>query len=364
MAKPKIKQAVVGRSLRSFRLTKTHRAMNRYLIYTDSEINQFELPRDLNDTRNFVYTLSLALEDAQSILPLPVFGKLNRYNLAFGRAIGDFNALKNTLEKKTDKFKVAGVGERAIRRAGGKVAGKVIGVIPAGHSFFGNVGSRSVRSVVGANATITLDRMVKKLRPGAVSTRMIANFDRMNMQSEDRAEALAQYIFQKIGEKTPRDSDRLINSLTMRKTRSNSSRDTGDYMIKIGNVKPMPDPNVPYPWVVEFGINKGFNKETAFMDSLLPIPSRFQFLRSVTGPRPDGDTFFGGFYNNDNRGPFDRSKKNTNKGAMVRRALYEIYHETPKYNVETFLGGKFRTNPFKEAYDNNKIFTGPIQVAK
>ena len=43
MAKPKIKQAVVGRSLRSFRLTKTHRAMNRYLIYTDSEINKFEL---------------------------------------------------------------------------------------------------------------------------------------------------------------------------------------------------------------------------------------------------------------------------------------------------------------------------------
>ena len=32
----------------------------------------------------------------------------------------------------------------------------------------------------------------------------------MNMQAENRAEYLAEYIFQKIGEKTPRDSDRLI----------------------------------------------------------------------------------------------------------------------------------------------------------
>jgi len=355
MAAPKVKQQIIGRSLRSFRLTKTHRAMNRYLIYTDSEINNYGLPRDLNDTRNFIYTLSVALEDAQSVLPLPVLGKLNRYNLALGRAIGDFNALKNTIEKNTDRFQVAGIGERAVRRAGGKVAGKVIGVIPSGTTFFGNVGSRSLRSVVGANATITLDRMVKKLRPGTVSTRMIANFDRMNMQAENRAEYLAEYIFQKIGEKTPRDSDRLINSLAMRKTRSNSKKDTGDYYIKIGNVKPMPDPNVPYPWVVEFGINKGFNKETGFMDALLPIPRRFQFLRSVTGPRPEGDTYFGGFYNNDGRGPFDRSKKNTNKGAMVRRALYEIYHEAPKYNMSATLGGKFRTNPFKDIYEKNNM---------
>ena len=136
MAAPKVKQQIIGRSLRSFRLTKTHRAMNRYLIYTDAEINNYGLPRDLNDTRNFIYTLSVALEDAQSVLPLPVLGKLNRYNLALGRAIGDFNALKNTIEKNTDRFQVAGVGERAVRRAGGKVAGKVIGVIPIRNYFF------------------------------------------------------------------------------------------------------------------------------------------------------------------------------------------------------------------------------------
>ena len=40
---------------------------------------------------------------------------------------------------------------------------------------------------------------------------------------------------------------------------------------------------------------------------------------------------------------------------MVRRALYEIYHEAPKYNMSAALGGKFRTNPFKDIYEKNNM---------
>ena len=67
-----VAQQLKGRSLRSFRFTKTYRAANRYLIYSDEKLNKYGFPKNLNDTRAYIYTLSVALQDAQAIIPAPI----------------------------------------------------------------------------------------------------------------------------------------------------------------------------------------------------------------------------------------------------------------------------------------------------
>ena len=40
-----VAQQIKGRSLRSFRFTKTYRAANRYLIYSDEKLNKYGFPK-------------------------------------------------------------------------------------------------------------------------------------------------------------------------------------------------------------------------------------------------------------------------------------------------------------------------------
>ena len=48
----------------------------------------------------------------------------------------------------------------------------------------------------------------------------------------------------------------------------------------------MPDPRVPYPHIVEFGINAGFEKDFApHIKARFPTPARFNYLRSVSGSK-------------------------------------------------------------------------------
>ena len=186
---------------------------------------------------------------------------------------------------------------------------------------------------------------------------MSADFSRLIKRGEVNAEVVAKYIYQMVYKMTPVDSGALIESLYIRKARRKKTSEGeyvdlesgADYHVGIGNVKPMPDPRVPYPWVIEFGINNGYGyHKKADVDLYFPIPKRFRFLKRVTGPRPPGDTFYGGFYNNDNRNPYQRSAKNHNKGAMVRTALMEILKQGRKRQTYNTGIPKYKTNPFKE----------------
>lgn len=349
--KARVVQELKGISLRSFRLTDTLRKANRYAVFSDKKMNEVGFPNDLNELRSYIYTFSVINNDLRAFVPSSFVNDLNRRSLRLGKALGDYNAIKNTLTREARKGGLAGIGERAVRRVGGKLSGKLLNnVIPAGTDVFSRAAFRGVRSAAGANLTIEMDRLLKGSKPGTVSTAMAADFSRLAKKGELNAEVVAEYVRQKVAENTPVESGALFNTLRVRKGRKGTSvkKTTPDYHVKIGNVQPMPDPRVPYPWVVEFGINKGFNKGTMDLDANFPIPNRFRFLERVTGPRPKGDTFYGGFYNQDNRGPFERAPKNYGKGAMVRRALQWIVEDSGR--VKTFTVGlpKYRTNPFKE----------------
>lgn len=349
----RVQQQIKSASLRSFRVTETLRRLNRYSVFADRQISEVGFPEDLNELRSYVYTFSVINNDLRAFVPSSFLNSMSHRALVVGRTIGDYNAVKNTMLRLAGEGNVAGIGERAVRRVGGRLSGKLLnGVIPSGDSVFTRALFRGVRSVAGANLTIEMDRYLKKAKAENRDVAILsANFSRLAKRGEVNAEVVAKYIHDQVYAATPVDSGSLIESLYMRKGRKNKNakKTPPDYIVGIGNVKPMPDPRVPYPWVVEFGINKGYGRHNEpQVDLYFPIPRRFQFLQRVTGPRPEGDNFFGGYYNNDNRHPYQRSEKNFGKGAMVRHALMNVLKEGRKRKTYNTGIPKYKTNPFKE----------------
>lgn len=349
----RVVQNLKGTSLRSFRVTDTLRRLNRYSVFSDKKINEVGFPSDLNELRSYIYTFSVINNDLRAFVPAPFLNNLSRKALSVGKTIGDFNAVQNTLLRVVDQKGMAGIGERALRRVGGKLSGKLLStVIPSGGDVFSRAMFRGIRSAAGANLTIEMDRYLKKAKGQNSDVAMLsADFSRLIKRGEVNAEVVSNYIYKQVEAATPVDSGALIDTLYMRKGRKskNAVKTPPDYIVGIGNVNPMPDPNVPYPWVIEFGINKGYGYHyNPQVDLYFPIPRRFKFLQSVTGPRPAGDNFYGGFYNNDNRSPYDRSDKNRGKGAMVRTALMSVLQEGRKRKTYNTGIPKYKTNPFKE----------------
>jgi len=349
-----VAQQIKGRSLRSFRFTKTYRAANRYLIYSDEKLNKYGFPKNLNDTRAYIYTLSVALQDAQAIIPAPIFSKINNVNLKVGRTIGDFNAIRNSLVGNVDNGEVAGIGERFIRRFGGRQIGKGMRVIPSGDTYFGNAVARSFRSVLGANATIELDRFIKSMKPDTVAAQMVADIPKVAKKGQLKLPYFLKIMHESLKQKTPVDTGALFQSIYAVRKGDNDDKHIDYLEVGIGNVSPMPDPRVPYPHIVEFGINAGFEKDLApHIKARFPTPARFNYLRSVSGPVPDAKYYTD--YSQDNRGPFEKFNKtkrtkNVGKGAMVRRTanyLVNLGNKTPNFDVFDAMG-----NPFQHTYKN------------
>lgn len=351
MAKPKVKveQTLKGRSLRSFRLVQDvkNRSMNRYQIRPRQE--GIEMPKSLNEVRNFIYTFSVMIEDANTVIPAKFLKDLNRYNLKLGRFLGDTNAITNTVMRSIRGHESSGVGKRALRRVGGKASGAVIGLIPSGQNVATEAIFRGIRSPLGANLTRWQSKFINNFNTPSASSALAANFTKLAKRGELSADTIIEYIAKKMKENTPQDTNALYNSVKVRK-----GRKPGRQLVSIGNIKPMPDPTVPYPHIIEFGINKGFNKGVdPRILTMFPTPRRFNYLRNVTGARPEGDTYFGGFYNNDNRGPYERSNNmprkggNYRKGAMMRTALFKIVQDSVKYGTFSVARPANKRNPFK-----------------
>lgn len=333
MSRNKVYQNMKGRSLRSFRQTKTMRAANRYLVFTDQDFNRYDFPQDLNDARSYIYTLSVALQDAQAIIPSPIWNKINRYNLKLGRTIGDFNALKNTLTREVDNGEVAGVGERFLRRTGGRLVGKGLRVIPKGETYFGNNVARTFRSVVGANATIMMDQMIRSLKPDTVAGQMIADIPEVYKKASLDAPYFLKIMHEQLKQKTPIDTGSLFKAIYKKQEKDPNEKKS--FYLEVGiDVENMdlPDPRVPYPHIVEFGINSGFEKDLRpDIKALFPTPGVANYLRSVSGPVQNAKYYKD--YKQDNRGPFESfnnqpRRKNIGKGAMVRRTGYELVKES------------------------------------
>lgn len=341
-------QEMVGTSLRSFRITKGLRAYNRYAVFADRKLSDGNaFPQTLNELRSMVYTFSVINNDLRAFVPSSFLNNLNKKALSIGKTVGDYNAIKNSLLRVASQGGLAGVGERAIRRVGGKATGRLLSsVIPTGDTVFTRAIFRGVRSVAGANLTIEMDRFLKGAPKNADTAVFTAKFAKFAKAGQVNGEIVAHYIKGMVELSTPVDSGSLYDSITLRRGRGGEKG--ADYIVKVGNVQPMPDPRVPYPWVVEFGINNGFNKGTAKFDLLFPIPKRFLFLKNVTGPRPPGDNYYGGRYDRDNRSPYQRSEKNFGKGAMMRTALYKTVMEAKKYKSYDVGISKYKTNPWKE----------------
>jgi len=349
--KNEVQQSLKGASLRSFRITDTLRRANRYAVYSDRKINEVGLPGDVNELRSFLYTFSIISNDTRALLPNNFLDSLNRTNLRLGKAVGDFNAIRNTLTGKSRDFDVAGIGERAVRRVGGRISGRLMNtIIPSGNDVFSRSVFRSIRSVAGANLTIEMDRFIKGQNgKETASSKLAADFSGLVEMGENASLQVAEYIRLKVQENTPIDTGALLKSLKLRKGRKggNTKRHTPDYTVSIGNVKPMPDPKVPYPWIVEFGINEGYGKTKIPFESVFPTPLKFRFLSSVSGPTPEDNTYYDD-YSEDNRSPYDRGPGNWGKGAMVRTALWKIVKDANKYKTFSVGIPKYKTNPMKE----------------
>jgi len=330
---PRVVQKIVGRSRRSLRMTKTARAGQRYLIFAEKDSNsELEFPESVNDLRSYIYTYSVISNDVTNIVPSKTLRKINSANLKLGRMVGDYNAIRNTIKGLSKEHEVSGIGQRALRRAGGRISGSAMRIIPSGDSVFTRAAFRGVRSVAGANLTMFTDNMLNKLKPGEASSRMVTDkaLRKLAKKGELGVDYMAAYVELKLKENTPIDSGALYASIKNRKGRGYGRAVSGgskaaQKIVSIGDVPNMPDPRVPYPWVVEFGINNGFDRETQHLNTRLggDVPNRFKFLSKVTGPRPEGDNYFGGFYNNDNRAPM-LNRKDRTKGAMMRRALNKV----------------------------------------
>ena len=362
-SKGKVKQRLIGRSRRSMRMTKTARAGQRYLIFAEKADNTgLEFPQSVNDLRSYIYTYSIISNDVTNLVPSKALRSINSMNLRLGRAVGDYNAIKNTILGVSSEAEVSGIGRRFLRRAGGRVTGAAMRVVPSGNTVFSRAAFRGIRSVAGANLTMFTDNMMNSLKPGEASSRLVTDraFRKMAKLGQLNVDYLSDYLERKLRENTPVASGALMESIQNRKGRGygkdlSGGSNAAQKIVKIGNVPNMPDPRVPYPWVVEFGINKGFDKGTQTLNTRLGgIPKRFKFLANVTGPRPEGDTFFGGFYNNDNRGPYDRSAKNHGQGAMVRRALNKVLDDFGRGSRGAAMVTQRRWPTFDEVWEQGK----------
>lgn len=371
MSKNNVVQGMKGRSLRSFRQTKTYRAANRYLVFTDEKINKYEFPKDLNDARSYIYTLSVALQDAQAMVPAPIWNKVNRYNLMVGRSIGDFNAIRNSLTGLVNNEEVAGVGERFLRRAGGRLTGRVLRVIPKGETYFGNNIARTFRSVIGANSTIIMDKMIKSMRPDTVAGQLIADIPSVYKGARLGAPYFLKIMHEMIKAKTPIDTGALYKAIYAKQEKDPNEKES--FYLEVGiDVENMdlPDNNVPYPHIVEFGINKGFEKDLRpDIKALFPTLSWANYLRSVSGPVPNPKYYKD--YKQDNRGPFEKFNnqkrtKNIGKGAMVRRTGYELVKESmrkPHFTVTPPKGAPSHVEKaWKDAKKNMEGWTGTGKV--
>ena len=359
--KGKAAQKLIGRSRRSMRMTKTARAGQRYLVFAEKDSNsELEFPASVNDLRSYIYTYSVISNDVTNLVPSKTLRKINAANLRVGRAVGDYNAAKNTIQGITKQADVAGVGQRFLRRAGGRLTGSAMRIIPSGSDVFSRAAFRGMRSVAGANLTMFTDNMMSKLKPGETSSKLVTDraLRKLARNGELNVDFFAHYIERKLREKTPIQSGALIESITNRKGRGygkdlQGGSKAAQRIVSIGGIPNMPDPRVPYPWVIEFGINKGFNRGTQHLDVQLggKVPKRFQFLENVTGPRPEGDNYFGGFYNNDNRTPDSKRRgSNKQKGAMMRKALNAVIDDFKRSSYGRVGVGQKRFLTFEEVW--------------
>ena len=334
----RIEQKIIGRSRRSLRQTKTARAGRCYLVFAEQDSNsQLEFPESVNDLRSYIYTYSIVSNDVTNLVPSKTLRKINSANLRLGRAVGDYNAIRNTIKGLTKEHEVSGIGQRAFRRAGGRLTGSAMRVIPSGDSVFTRAAFRGMRSVAGANLTMFTDNMMSKLKPGETSSRMVTDraLRKLARTGQLNVDFFAQYVERKLREKTPVQSGALIESIQNRKGRGygkdlQGGSQAAQRIVSVGGIADMPDPRVPYPWVIEFGINEGYDRGTQHLNVQLGgvVPKRFRFLQKVTGPRPEGDNYFGGFYDNDNRAPVQGRRGNNNqKGAMMRKALNAVIND-------------------------------------
>jgi len=142
-------------SLRSFKsVTDGFAGKGRY---------NFQAIKNHKDLRTFFYEYSLFIGDLSSIPGVPNFNTANKIRHLFlksGRIMGDVNSLMGTAQKLADGFQMSDLetaGERAFRRVGGRMTGKVMMKVPGTNPL-----SRAARSGIGANLQKEFDGFTKK----------------------------------------------------------------------------------------------------------------------------------------------------------------------------------------------------------
>jgi len=123
----------------------------------------FQKIKNLKDLRTFFYEYSLFIGDLSSIPGMPNFSTANNIRHLFlksARIMGDVNSLMGTAQKLADGFQMSDLetaGERAFRRVGGRMTGKVMMKVPGTNPL-----SRAARSGIGANLQKGFDGFTKK----------------------------------------------------------------------------------------------------------------------------------------------------------------------------------------------------------
>lgn len=279
-----------NRSLRTLR--KVNSKNKRY---------QFGGISSVQDLRSFFYEYSVFVGDLQSLPMMPNLtglGNLRHMLLKGGRIMGDVNSVLGTITKvSTGVYDVQGAGERVVRRAGGRITGKVLLAIPGGNIF-----SRAARSVVGANTQKAFDAKMKQMFrsnvPDKPVTRVVGGFDAQLVADsiEDAISMVTEDVARQAYPFVPVRTGRLRGTLNATMQREKAKGGT----LPKGSVSIGDKTTEDYAAIIEFGSGSGFNQGSAHLDRYFPIPPSIRALQNS-----------------------DRNRRavngKTGKGAMLRR---------------------------------------------
>jgi len=266
---------------------KTNRSL-RTLRRIKSDPKRFKFGKisSMQDLRSFFYEYSLFIGDIQSLPGMPnlsTLGTLRHYGLVGGRIMGDVNSIMGTFKKlTTGSYDVEGAGERIVRRAGGRLTGKVLQAVPGSNMF-----SRAARSVIGANTQKAFDKQMKKWFrsnvPDKPVVHVVGGFDAQAVADsvEDAIAMVTEEVARQTYPFVPVRTGTLRGTL---RTEFGRNKAKGGSMpagkVIIGNHL-----TKDYTAIIEFGSGKLFNQGAKHLDRYFPIPESIKALKSSSRNR-------------------------------------------------------------------------------
>ena len=288
------------------------------VFQTSSQRYRFQNKFDsLAGIRSFIYESSVFIGDVGGVFAnTKPFRRARGNMLKFGKVLGDVNAGLGTVKRAMDMEATNTIGERFVRRVGGRAIGKILQAMPKS-----NVGSavatRAARSVVGANLQREFDRLVRtQVRGQTFESQLVMNLQKAakGLPIENALDTIVMLSIVSVKKFTPVWTGALKSTLKGSVT-GKGADGLPQAVIEIGDG--LEKNYAPY---IEYGLGSGFNVGAQYLEKYFPTPEVFQALRSSSRDR--------------------RAVKSSRNGAMMRRGMLDMVKKSGFDKKDVMFGNK------------------------